>query len=60
MSSQPEPSAAAPPQEARRSWTEFAFQLGALLGLILLVAIFALSSRSFLTTGNLAGIARQT
>ena len=60
MSSQPEPSAVAAPSEARRSWTEFAFQLGALLGLILLVAIFALSSPSFLTTGNLAGIARQT
>ena len=60
MSSQPEPSAVAGPSEPRRSWTEFAFQLGALLGLILLVAIFALSSPSFLTTGNLAGIARQT
>jgi ribose transport system permease protein len=60
MSSQPEPSAVAAPAEPRRSWTEFAFQLGALAGLILLVAIFALSSPSFLTTGNLAGIARQT
>ena len=60
MSSQPEPGAVAATPEPRRSWTEFAFQLGALLGLILLVAIFALSSPSFLTTGNLAGIARQT
>src|SRR5450756_274788 len=60
MSSQPEPGAAVAQSEERRNWTEVAFQLGALLGLILLIAIFAFSSPSFLTTGNLAGIARQT
>ena len=60
MSLQPEPVAVAAQPEERRNWTDVAFQLGALLGLILLVAIFALSSPSFLTTGNLAGIARQT
>lgn len=61
MTSQPEPtSAIAAEPRSRRNWTGLAFQLGALLGLILLVVILALLSPAFLTASNLAGVARQT
>jgi ribose transport system permease protein len=64
MTSQPEPTAPAPAPaliaNSRRNWTDLAFQMGALLALFLLCAILALLTPTFLTTSNLAGVARQT
>lgn len=58
---QPEPAAViSPAAKSGRNWTGLAFQLGALLGLILLVIALAVMSPAFLTTSNLAGVARQT
>jgi len=61
MTSQPEPTAApALGAEPRRNWTDFAFQLGALLGLILLCIVLTILSPAFLTASNLAGLVGQT
>ena len=61
MTSQPEPTAApALDAEPKRSGAELAFQLGALLALLLLCIILAILSPAFLTTSNLAGLVGQT
>jgi ribose transport system permease protein len=61
MTPQPELAAVPVPAAASgRNWSELAYQLGALLGLLVLCAILAILSPSFLTSSNLAGIARQT
>jgi ribose transport system permease protein len=58
MASQPEPAAVV--TEERSNWTELAFRLGALLGLLLLCVVLTILSPSFLTPGNLAGLVGQT
>ncbi len=62
MSTQPEPAIAGgvTPEERGRSWTDLAFQLGALLGLVILCVALTILSPSFLTTSNLAGLVGQT